>query len=94
MLQQHRPQLIVSDIGMPGTDGFDLMQQIRRLPSARGGRTPAIALTAFARAEDRAMALNCGFQRHLVKPVDSSELLAACAQLLAADGVDQLTAVN
>ena len=83
LLQQHEPDLIVSDIGMPGKDGLELIEDVRRLPGHLG-RTPAIALTAFARAEDRELALRSGFQRHLGKPVDSLALVAACAELAAA----------
>jgi PAS domain S-box-containing protein len=94
LLQREDPDLIISDIGMPGTDGFELMQRIRHLPADRGGRTPAIALTAFARAEDRDLALRCGFQRHLVKPLNALELLSACSELLAERDADALTALN
>jgi CheY-like chemotaxis protein len=79
---------------MPGTDGFELIQRIRALPASRGGLTPAIALTAFARAEDRDLALRCGFQRHLVKPLNALELLSACSELLAARDADALTLVD
>ena len=82
-VREQSPDLIVSDIGMPGRDGFELIADVRRLPGAASA-TPAIALTAFARAEDREMALACGFQRHLGKPIDSSALLNACAELIAA----------
>ncbi|HEX3765528.1 MAG TPA: PAS domain-containing protein [Kofleriaceae bacterium] len=76
------PDLIVSDIAMPEVDGFQLIQRIRALPDARGGRTPAIALTAFTRAEDRMRAMRAGFQNHVAKPLDPAELFAvlvACA---------------
>ena len=76
------PDLIVSDIGMPGKDGLEFIQEVRALPGAVG-RTPAIALTAFARPEDREMALRSGFQRHLGKPIDALAVAAACADLLA-----------
>jgi PAS domain S-box-containing protein len=76
-----RPDLIVSDIGMPGKDGLELIQDVRALAGA-AGRTPAIALTAFARPEDREMALRSGFQCHLGKPIDSLAVAAACADLL------------
>jgi PAS domain S-box-containing protein len=85
MVVRDRPDLIVSDIGMPVRDGFDLIKDVRSLAGAES-RTPAIALTAFARAEDRELALRSGFQRHLGKPVDSLALLTACADLLAARG--------
>ena len=80
-LKQFNPHLIISDIGMPGEDGYDLIRSIRRAP-APTNTLPAIALTAFARAEDRAQALAAGFQVHLAKPVDRNDLLAAVASLV------------
>lgn len=80
-LHRQPPDLIVSDIGMPGKDGFELIEDVRRL-TGDAAKTPAIALTAFARAEDRELALKSGFQRHLGKPVDSLALAAACAELI------------
>jgi CheY-like chemotaxis protein/anti-sigma regulatory factor (Ser/Thr protein kinase) len=83
-----RPDLIVSDIGMPVKDGFDFIGEVRGLASDERA-TPAIALTAFARVEDQEMALRAGFQRHLGKPVDSAVLLAACAELLVREPSEQ-----
>ncbi|HEY9380712.1 MAG TPA: ATP-binding protein, partial [Burkholderiales bacterium] len=80
-LLRERPTIIVSDIGMPHTDGYALIGQIRALPPEFGGRTPAIALTAFARPEDRRRALVAGFQLHLAKPVDPEALVLACARM-------------
>jgi CheY-like chemotaxis protein len=71
--------VIVSDIGMPGLDGHALVDELR----TRGVRTPAIALTAFAQADDRSKALAAGYQVHLPKPVDTAELLRTVAQLAA-----------
>jgi len=71
-----RPDLLVSDIGLPDEDGYSLIQRIRRLEIEQSGALPAIALTAFARSADRTRALRAGFQAHLVKPVDPAELLA------------------
>jgi signal transduction histidine kinase/CheY-like chemotaxis protein len=85
-MDRHRPQVIVSDIGMPGRDGFDLLRAVRARPEAAGGRTPAIALTAFARSEDRRKAMLAGFQLHLAKPVESSELIAAVANVAGLTG--------
>ena len=76
-----RPDVLVSDIAMPGQDGFWLVEQVRSLPESQGGSTPAIALTAFADREDRARALAAGFQRHLRKPVSADELAATIAAL-------------
>ena len=79
LLRQHRPDVILSDIGMPERDGYDLIQEIRALPYERGGRTPAIALTALARSEDRIRALRAGYQIHISKPVERRELIATVA---------------
>ncbi|MET0790224.1 MAG: PAS domain S-box protein [Polyangiaceae bacterium] len=76
-----RPDVIVSDIGMPGEDGYAFIQKLRQLPREMGGRTPAVALTAFARAEDRRKALLAGFQNHAAKPVEPQELLMVIANL-------------
>jgi CheY-like chemotaxis protein len=68
--------LVVSDIGLPDVDGYDLMQRIRNRPASAGGAIPAIALTAYARSEDRTRAFRAGFQAHLAKPVELPELVA------------------
>jgi PAS domain S-box-containing protein len=73
--------VIVSDVGMPEEDGFSLMRKIRNLPAEQNGRTPAIALTAYARAEDRIQAIQSGFQIHIAKPVNHAELIAVTANL-------------
>lgn len=73
--------LLISDIGMPGEDGYELIGKIRRIPAKKGGRIPAIALTAYARVEDRVRALNAGFQAHIAKPVEPVELVAVVASL-------------
>jgi signal transduction histidine kinase/ActR/RegA family two-component response regulator len=80
---QAKPDLLLSDIGMPGENGYDLVRQVRALPIESGGGVPAIALTAFARPEDRSRALAAGFQMHLAKPVEQAELLAAVSSLVA-----------
>jgi CheY-like chemotaxis protein len=69
------------DIGMPGEDGYSVIRSIRQLPIEEGGKVPAIALTAFARSEDRRRAFLSGFQMHIAKPVESSELIAMVASL-------------
>jgi signal transduction histidine kinase/ActR/RegA family two-component response regulator len=76
------PDVLISDIGMPGEDGYSLIRRIRSLDGDRGGRVPAIALTAYARAEDRAHAEEAGFQRHIAKPVESAEIVTVVAALL------------
>jgi signal transduction histidine kinase/CheY-like chemotaxis protein len=79
LLERERPHVLVSDIGMPGVDGYELLRRMRALGEARGGRIPAIALTAFARSEDRTRALRAGFLVHVSKPVEPSELVATVA---------------
>jgi CheY-like chemotaxis protein len=81
LLETYRPDVIVSDIGMPGEDGYQFICSLRKLPLARGGRIPAIALTAYARSEDRIRAMRSGFQVHVSKPVEPPELTAAVAGL-------------
>ena len=80
-LQQHKPDILISDLGMPDEDGYSLISKIRALPTERGGQIPAAALTAYARAEDRMRVLRSGFQFHLPKPVDSAELVTVVASL-------------
>ena len=76
-----RPDLVISDIGMPGEDGYGFMRRMRQLPEEEGGRIPAIALTAFAGSVDRTRTLLAGFQMHLAKPTEPQELIAAIASL-------------
>jgi signal transduction histidine kinase len=76
ILAAFRPDVMVSDLGMPGMDGFKLIEEIRDHPPAGNAFLPAVALTAYARPEDRQRALLAGYQAHLPKPVDPSELLA------------------
>ena len=78
---RHRPRLLVSDIGMPGMDGYKLMQTIRAKSRSEGGQIPAVAVTAFARSEDRRRALIAGFDTHVSKPIEPAELLAVLARL-------------
>ncbi|HEX7672318.1 MAG TPA: ATP-binding protein [Polyangiaceae bacterium] len=75
------PDVLVSDIGMPGEDGFTFIRRIRALSPTAGGAVPAIALTAFAREEDRARALAAGFTTHLGKPVNPETLASGVAEL-------------
>jgi PAS domain S-box-containing protein len=78
-----RPDVLVSDVGMPGTDGFALVRTIRALPAENARRLPAIAVTAYANPEDRVRALVAGYQNHIAKPVDANALAVAIAQLVA-----------
>jgi CheY-like chemotaxis protein len=77
MIGEFQPDVIVSDIGMPGTDGYEFMRTIRR----QGVSVPAVALTAFARAEDRIRSIQAGFQFHLSKPIEPVELMTVIASL-------------
>jgi CheY-like chemotaxis protein len=76
------PKLLISDLGMPEVDGFELLDWVRNLPREQGGQVPAIALTAFARSEDRLRALEAGFSAHISKPVEPSELIATVASVV------------
>ena len=79
LLNTQRPDVLICDIGMPGMDGYTLIRRIRSSPEPRLSRVPAIALTAFARPEDRTRARRAGYQAHLVKPMDPAELIATVA---------------
>jgi PAS domain S-box-containing protein len=81
-LQSSRPDVLISDLGMPAEDGYSLIKKVRALPRQQGGQTPAAALTAYARAEDRMRVLRSGFQIHLPKPVEPAELVAVVANLV------------
>jgi len=82
LVRKSNPALLISDIGMPGEDGYDLIRKVRALPADGRGRVPAVALTAFARSEDRQRALLAGYQLHVAKPVEPGELLTVCASLV------------
>jgi signal transduction histidine kinase len=81
LLQQELPEVLVADIEMPGEDGYSLVRKIRRLPSGRGGRITAIALTAHAGAHDLPKLMCAGFDRHVPKPLQPRELITAIATL-------------
>ena len=81
-VQRAELDVLVADIGMPDEDGYSLMRRIRSLPSVRVAGVPAVALTAYARPEDRDYALAAGFQQHLAKPVDPLELTDVIARLV------------
>jgi PAS domain S-box-containing protein len=85
-IEEARPQVLISDIGMAGEDGYDLIKRVRALTAAQGGKIPAIALTAYARTEDRLRALRSGYQMHVPKPVELTELIAVVASLAQRDG--------
>jgi signal transduction histidine kinase/ActR/RegA family two-component response regulator len=81
LLRTSRPDVIVSDIGMPDCDGYQFMRSVRALTLSEGGKTPAIALTAFARSEDRTRALLAGYQAHVAKPIEPQELIVTIGSL-------------
>ncbi len=81
MVERDPPDVLVSDIGMPGEDGYSLIRKVRALDAERGGRIPAVALTAYARAEDRMQALTAGYSMHVPKPVEPAELAVVIASL-------------
>ena len=81
ILQRERPDVLVSDITMPGEDGFWLIAQVRALSAAHGGRTHAAALTSLTTAEDRNRILRAGFQYHVAKPIDPDQLVSVVAVL-------------
>jgi CheY-like chemotaxis protein len=83
MVESERPAVLISDIGMPDVDGFELLRRVRRLGAQRGGAVPAIALTAFTRQQDRVNALQAGFTAYVAKPVDAADLIATVAALVA-----------
>lgn len=73
--------MLVSDIEMPGEDGYQLIGRVRQRDKEHGGEVPAVALTAYARAEDRVRALSAGYQMHLAKPFEPAELAVVIASL-------------
>jgi hypothetical protein len=81
VIKQWQPDVLLSDIGMPLEDGYSLVRKIRALPPAKGGQIPAVALTAYAKDEERQQALSCGFQQHLSKPIEPAELVKVVASL-------------
>ena len=82
LLQDWQPDVIVSDIGMPGEDGYTFIRRVRALEKAKGTRTPAVALTAYARTEDRMRALLAGFQVHVSKPIEPMEFVLVIAGVM------------
>ena len=81
LVEQHRPDVLVADLEMPEVDGWELLRRVRALPPERGGRTPAVALTAHSSAADKAKSIEAGFLLHLTKPFDPYELVDLLAAL-------------
>jgi PAS domain S-box-containing protein len=81
LIERWKPNVLISDIGMPGESGYDLIRIVRSLPAVSGGQTPAIALTAYARTQDRLKILSAGFQMHVAKPIEPIELATVVASL-------------
>jgi CheY-like chemotaxis protein len=81
LMERWLPDIMISDIGMPGEDGYELIAKVRALDPERGGKLPAIALTAYARDDDRRHVLAAGFNTHVAKPVDPAELIIVIANL-------------
>jgi PAS domain S-box-containing protein len=86
LFKERAPDLLISDLGMPEVDGFELLDWVRHLGREEGSHVPAIALTAFARSEDRLSALEAGFSAHISKPVEPSELIATVASVVGPSG--------
>jgi CheY-like chemotaxis protein len=80
-LMKTRLDILISDIGMPGIDGYELIRQVRGLPSDKVNRVAAIALTAYTRIEDRLQALRAGYDMHVPKPVELTELVTVAASV-------------
>jgi CheY-like chemotaxis protein len=81
ILEREKPAVLLSDVGMPDMDGYEFLKKVRALGVDRGGQVPAVALTAFARSEDRTKALLSGFMVHVTKPVEPTELAATIASV-------------
>jgi len=81
IIKESIPDVLISDIGMPDEDGYSFLKKVRSLPQDKGGNVPALALTAYTKEEDRELAIAAGFQMHLGKPLDITELLQAVFQL-------------
>ncbi len=85
ILDTERPDVLVADLGMPRIDGFELIGRVRKRPNRSVSQMPAVALTAYARSEDKARALRAGYQAHMPKPINPAELIA-CVRALSREG--------
>ena len=85
-IERARPDVVVSDIAMPGEDGHAFLRKLRALAPEHGGRVPAVALTAFTSREARELSRDCGFHYHLDKPIDPAKLADVIASLVRLTG--------
>jgi CheY-like chemotaxis protein len=76
-----RPDILISDVGLPELDGYDLIRRIRALAEVQGGKTPAIAVTGYVSIQDQSLALSAGYQEHLPKPIDTDKLINSILKL-------------
>jgi CheY-like chemotaxis protein len=81
VVRESRPDVLISDIEMPGENGYALIRKVRALDASDGGKTPAIALTAYGRMQDRLLSLAAGYSMHVPKPVDPGELTMIVASV-------------
>ena len=88
LIPRERPAVLLSDIGLPGEDGYKLISRVRALPPEEGGNLPAAAITAYARSDDARRALEAGYQRHAPKPIQPTTLAALVAGLANLHSVD------
>jgi CheY-like chemotaxis protein len=87
-IEQWQPDVLVSDIGMPGEDGYDLIRQVRSLPDDHGGQIPAVAMTGYASPKDAARVLAAGYQMFLAKPIDLVDLVTVITIVIEHFGID------
>jgi CheY-like chemotaxis protein len=85
MFEGELPDVMISDIGMPDQDGYELIRKLRALPIEQGGAVPAIALTGYASRKDRERALNSGYQQHMAKPIEQADLIKSVAAVIGRD---------
>jgi CheY-like chemotaxis protein len=89
LLFEQRPHVLLADLGMPGMDGFALIEQVRALDPEFGGLTPAVAVTGYSSPQDRLRALQSGYQNHIAKPVEAEELAIVIASLTGRAAADR-----
>jgi PAS domain S-box-containing protein len=93
-LEKFQPSVLVSDLAMPGEDGFTLIRRLRALPPAAGGQIPVLALTAYARPEDRQRVIDAGFQLHVAKPIDPAQLASLIVKVIGPPREQSLAGVD